>query len=97
MCQNLQLLKDGEGKSVTVATSSENRIKNRLSNISACNYPLTTDCMQLSHYYYLCSLCTDDDNRVVLKAMEGHSNDYINASYVDVSYKTTISSIKAGL
>ena len=32
--------------------------------------------------------CTDDDNRVVLRPLEGHEDcqsDYINASYVDVS------------
>ena len=28
---------------------------------------------------------TDDDNRVILTPMEDLSNDYINASYVDVS------------
>ena len=53
---NLQLLKDGEGKLVTVARSPENRIKNRLSNISACNYPLTTDYMQY-HTITTCLLC----------------------------------------
>ena len=28
---------------------------------------------------------TDDDNRVVLRPVEGHESDYINASCVDVS------------
>ena len=34
-------------------------------------------------------LLTDDDNRVVLRPLEGHEDcqsDYINASYVDVSH-----------
>ena len=37
----------------------------------------------VSHSY------TDDDNRVVLRPLEGHEDcqsDYINASYVDVSH-----------
>ena len=31
---------------------------------------------------------TDDDNRVVLEPMEDLTNEYINASYVDVSLQT---------
>ena len=34
-------------------------------------------------------LLTDDDNRVVLRPLEGHEDcqsDYVNASYVDVSH-----------
>ena len=33
--------------------------------------------------------CTDDDNHVVLRPLEGHEDcqsDYINASYINVSY-----------
>ena len=33
--------------------------------------------------------CIDDDNRVVLRPLEGHEDcqsDYINASYVNVSH-----------
>ena len=31
---------------------------------------------------------TDDDNRVILEPMEDLTNEYINASYVDVSPQT---------
>ena len=40
------------------------------------------------HRINTCHLTTDDDHRVVLRPLEGHKdcqNDYINASYVDVS------------
>ena len=33
-----QALYDGEGKSVSIATSSENRLKNRFANICVCKY-----------------------------------------------------------
>ena len=29
--------------------------------------------------------CADDDNRIVLKPIDQHESDYVNASYVDVS------------
>ena len=34
----------------------------------------------------VCLLSTDDNSRVVLQPMEGYTHDFVNASYVDVSF-----------
>ena len=38
-----------------------------------------------SMYLFHLLFPTDDDNRFVLDAMQGHESDYVNASYIDVS------------
>ena len=51
-------------------------------------YVIVTVNACINVYIYTCGLCTDDDNRVVLKQYPGHEDcqhDYINASYIDVS------------
>ena len=36
-----QSLYDGEDKTISIATNSENRLKNRFANICVCKHPLT--------------------------------------------------------
>ena len=45
--------------------------------------------MTVLAYIFSLSINTDDDNRIILKPLNGSTdcqNDYINASYVDASY-----------
>ena len=80
----IQSLTDGEGKSISIGKSQQNRKKNCFGNISACKNTSATS-LKYTHTTYFGVLCIDDNNRVILNALEGYRNDYINASYMDVS------------
>ena len=80
-----QSLYDGKDKSITIAARADNWLKNRFVNVCVCK------CSRVASVVCVAwePLLTDDDNRVVLRPLEGHEDcqsDYINASYVDVSH-----------
>ena len=68
---------------MAIARSPENKKKNRFANIPVCEF---VSCLHL--HFNKSWFITDDDNRVILEPMEDLTNEYINASYVDVSPQT---------
>ena len=80
----------------SIAVSPQNKALNRFANITACEFtPLTVTTVntyiRIMHEHTHC--ITDDNNRILLNPVLGCENDYINASYVDVSCIHTCTSI----
>ena len=89
---NKQGLPTGGNKSISIATSPDNKWKNRFANIHVCkslNQYIATGIFLIVKFV-LCYICIDDDNRVVLKPLDKYESDYVNASYVDVSTKPLV-------
>ena len=87
----IQRLPNGEaGHTVTVSLNLENDLKNRFKNINVCKL-LFTPCLNsmVNKLQFYAGLWIDDDNQLVLQPLtvgkEMFNNEYINASYVDVS------------
>ena len=89
---NEQGLPTGGKKSISIATSPNNKLKNRFANICVCKslyqYIIVTDILAVK---LVSATCIDDDDRVVLKPLDKYESDYVNASYVDVSTQPLVS------
>ena len=65
----------------TIGSDPDNELLNRFASITVCKSPTSEELNQ-------CMILTDDNNRIVLMPIEGHSDcqrDFINACYIDVS------------
>ena len=84
----LQTLISGEeGKEVSIGRSDEHRHLNRFRNITACEFNTSYSFLSYNCHDFLCAL--DDDCRISLEKIPNFpacQHDYINASYVDVSW-----------
>ena len=83
LCVSLQEVDKDAGHSTSIGSSPNHKPLNRFANITVCKSAL-----QLSSPLpdFLPSP-PDDDNRIILRPIEGHSDcqrDFINACYVDV-------------
>lgn len=63
----------------SIGSTAVNKMKNRFANIIVCKYM-----RQMNNQLHMCEY-VDDSNRVVLVPTGGYTNEYINASPVDVS------------